>query len=242
MKLLIDVGNSRIKSALHRDGEINAFDAVESADNKPPSCWSTIDRPDAVFVSSVAGPLVDKKITEWVENAWGLKPRFAAVRENAAGVRTSYEDPSKLGVDRWLAAIAGYELAGNAACVVDAGTALTIDIIDGDGVHLGGSISPGLALMVSSLSSNTAQLSLDEIAISNRIATNTAEAISGGCIDAVVGGIELMRRRLQDDMQLVARWFITGGGAPVIISRSTIEFTHVPDLVLRGLLLAENAS
>jgi type III pantothenate kinase len=236
--LLIDAGNSRIKSALWREGRIEFVESVETGSSHPPAAWHSLGSPERILASSVAGPAVETRITEWTKSAWSLIPEFAKVRRTAAGMNTRYEDPARLGVDRWLAALAAYHLAGGAAVVVDAGTALTIDVIDAGGTHLGGSISPGLSLMAKSLTHNTAHLRLHSLIASDDVATNTAVAISTGCRDAVAGGIERMRDKIRRSLVGDMHWYITGGEAQIVMTASSIDFQHVPDLVMRGLVLA----
>ncbi len=238
MILLVDAGNSRIKSARSADGDITLLEPVPTASREPPAAWCELDPPQRVLVSSVAGADVGAMIRQWVKQLWSLDAAFASVRESAAGMTTRYDKPSQLGVDRWLAAIAGYHLAGGAACVIDAGTALTIDIVDQAGVHLGGTIAPGLALMVDSLTRNTAQLQLDAFTPGDAIATNTAAAISGGCRDAFAGGIERMYAKTTCELGADIPCFVTGGEAGVIMDSCALPLRAVPDLVLRGLALA----
>ena len=121
---------------------------------------------------------------------------------------------------------------------LDAGTALTLDYVSGNGVHLGGSIAPGLNLMLDSLTRNTARLYLDRVQPTNGIATNTASAISTGCIDALIGGIERALNNFSATQNEQPQWLITGGGAAQIMELCQVKFRHVPDLVLQGLALA----
>jgi len=237
--LLIDAGNSRIKSSLLRDGEFVPLEPVDTSSIDPPAAWRSLQAPNRVIASSVAGSLTDAKIRAWSTDLWGLEPSFARVRANAGGMTTRYDHPEQLGVDRWLAALGGYHLVGGAVCVVDAGTALTVDVVDAAGMHLGGSISPGVSLMIKSLTHNTARLRLDKLEPAGGIATNTAAAISTGCIDAVAGGIERMKQRVTTELNCEPRWLITGGEAQILMQTCAIDFEPVPDLVLRGLLLAE---
>lgn len=238
---LIDAGNSRIKSGLWDDGSIAYVSAIETAAAAPPAHWQTLERPSSVAVSNVAGAAIAAKLTAWVAALWSIEPTFVTVRREAAGVVTRYDNVEQLGVDRWLAALAAFRIAGGAAGVIDAGTALTVDVVDGDGVHLGGSISPGLSLMVESLTRNTARLRLDSIERTDSVATNTTNAISTGCSDAVAGGIERIRQRVKELLGGEPLWIITGGEAPSVMEIAKIEFRHVPDLVLRGLALAAGA-
>lgn len=236
--LLVDAGNSRVKSGLWTDDSLSLLGTIETHANDAPADWGSIPRPSRVFVSNVAGAAVAAKLRNWVQAAWSIEPTFAAVRREAAGVVTRYEDVSQLGVDRWLAALGGYDLARGAVAVVDAGTAITLDIVNADGVHLGGSIAPGLSLMVESLTHNTARLRLETIERTDSVATNTAAAISTGCIDAVAGGIERMRDKVDELLGGEPRWIITGGEATMIMELCAVRFQHAPDLVLRGLALA----
>ena len=236
--LLIDAGNSRIKSGLWERGAITPLSSIDTQASTPPSDWLRIDRPASVVISNVAGAATALKLAAWTEAAWSLMPNFAAVRREAAGVSTRYERIEQLGIDRWLAVLAGYDLAGGAAGIVDAGTAITIDIVNVNGMHLGGSILPGLSLMVESLAQNTARLRLATIEHNNGVAINTTMAISTGCIDAVCGGIERMRQKAQAVLGREPLWIITGGEASIVMEISEAQFQHVPDLVLRGLALA----
>ncbi|MFT4564156.1 MAG: type III pantothenate kinase [Gammaproteobacteria bacterium] len=238
--LLIDAGNSRIKSAAYTNGTMEPYSSVRTESASLPVQWQEAPMPASVVVSNVAGAEVEAKLTRWTLDAWALKPKFVQVSREAAGMRTQYDDPTKLGVDRWLAALAAYRLAGRAVVVVDAGTAITLDVVSGLGVHLGGSITPGLELMVDSLTRSTARLRLDSIEQTDGIATNTASAISTGCIDAVVGGIERKARAISASLDVAPDWVITGGGAAQIMKYCHLEFRHVPDLVLQGLVLAAN--
>ena len=88
----------------------------------------------------------------------GRPPEFASSTDTAAGVRNGYSNPAQLGVDRWLAVIGAFHRHRDACCVVDAGTALTIDGVDATGQHLGGFIVPGPRLMVESLLTGTSDL------------------------------------------------------------------------------------
>ena len=73
--------------------------------------------------------------------------RFSPVRrDSACGLRNGYRDPAQLGVDRWLAMCAAWQQFPGSLCVVDAGTAVTIDVVAADGAHSGGLILPGVCL------------------------------------------------------------------------------------------------
>lgn len=132
----------------------------------------------------------------------------------AAGVKNSYERPGKLGADRWLAVVSAYNKYRCALLVVDAGTALTLDVVAADGVHLGGYILPGRGLMLSSLFSGTSKIAESEhLAFSELTPVNTQQAVSGGvdlaCLGAVVAQAERMQGLFGEHYAVV----LTGGDA-----------------------------
>lgn len=243
MKVLIDIGNSRIKAGLLRGTVIRGLKPCEWRKVPPQSAWtavlSGVAKPEAVYVSNVAGNAIAMALNAWVKDRWDIAPRFVTVRRECAGVRTCYDRPAQLGIDRWLAAIAGFHLAHGPACVIDAGTALTVDVVTGAGVHVGGMIAPGLGLMAKSLTQGTAQLALDEVQSINDFATNTAGAISFGCREAMAGLIARVAQRWRDALDETPSWYVTGGEADAIIDLSPVALEKVSDLVLQGIAIVE---
>src|SRR6185436_9837669 len=104
----------------------------------------------AVYASNVAGPHVRNWLDEWT-GARGIEVQWLTSRHEQCGVRNAYGEPSQLGTDRWASLIAAWRFVRGAALVVNAGTAVTIDMLDATGVFRGGVILPGLALMASAL-------------------------------------------------------------------------------------------
>ena len=159
MILVVDIGNSRIKWAyatgqgLVDPGEIPheglAATALQAFDQGAPA---DVER---ILAVNVAGEAIGSAFTMHAERRWGLTPQFAATAREAHGVRCGYADPSRLGADRWVALIAAYRLAGGAACVIDAGTAVTLDAVDVRGRHLGGLILAGPKVVAAALDRRT---------------------------------------------------------------------------------------
>lgn len=247
MMLLIDIGNSRIKAGQCLRGDIRQLKPCEWRKAQPQDCWGSVlqglPRPERVMVSNVAGNAIATALKAWVGERWQLEPEFVTVRQDFAGIHTRYDRPAQLGVDRWLAALAGFHLAKGPCCVIDSGTALTVDIVTDEGQHIGGLIAPGLNLMVRSLTQGTAQLALDEVQSVDCFATNTAAAISLGCREAVAGLITRVAERLARDVPGEPAWFVTGGEAKTIEELSPLPLKRVPDLVLQGLrIVAEHGA
>lgn len=245
MMLLIDVGNSRIKAGVHELGMIKSLKPCEWRKRPLAACtelFERMERPERVLVSNVAGNAIATALKSWLAEHWRLEPEFMTVTQKFAGMFTHYDRPTQLGVDRWLAALAGYERAGGAACVIDAGTALTVDVVTQHGAHLGGLIAPGLSLMARSLTQGTAQLALDRVQAIDRFATNTAGAISLGCREAVAGILARVALRWRDEIGEAPVWYATGGEAEIIKELSSFPVEIVPDLVLQGIAIVAEHS
>jgi len=241
MMLLIDIGNSRIKAGQWQRGAIHQLKPCEWRKAQPADAWANVlqglPRPERIVVSNVAGNAIATALNAWVAERWGMTPEFVTVQQDVAGLRTRYDRPAQLGIDRWLAALAGFHLAKGACCVIDSGTALTVDIVTAQGEHIGGLIAPGLGLMARSLTQGTAQLALDEVQSVDRFATNTAAAISLGCREAVAGLILRVAERLRRDFEGEPTWYVTGGEAGTIEELSPVQLHKVQDLVLQGLAI-----
>lgn len=195
MDLLVDIGNSRVKwgyndirlepgvPVIHQDSDFEA---------RLFSTWRALPKsPQRMAISCVASnPVLDQVKTI----ALDLWPSLSIIQAHsvaeAYGVRNAYEFPEKLGVDRWLCLIAARHYWSEPVCIVDCGTAITIDVMDRNGCHLGGLICPGLTLMKQSLSNGTANLQLSAQSGLPVLARNTSDAIDNGALYAVIGMIK----------------------------------------------------
>ena len=153
--LLVDIGNTRIKWSVLRADKLGRQKAMEhvglSARDLERQLFATrgITR---VVAASVASARLNRLLAATCRRKTGLNCEFVASARNAVGLTTRYKEPWRLGVDRFMAVIAAYHIArARGACVVDVGTAMTVDLVDPLGVHLGGAIIPGPELMVGSV-------------------------------------------------------------------------------------------
>ena len=164
MTLLVDVGNTALKWALLEDealvlrGRLNVTEL--SSDAALEQQWAVLAPPRRVLIASVAATPVTVQISTWCRERWQSEILTVQAQADSFGVRNAYRDPGRLGVDRWLAMVAARARGSEAACVVDCGSAVTVDVLDKEGAHLGGLIVPGLEMMKVSLGS-CAQISLD---------------------------------------------------------------------------------
>ncbi|MGE0483081.1 MAG: type III pantothenate kinase [Gammaproteobacteria bacterium] len=239
MWLLIDIGNTRIKSAYWSAGILEAGPVFPSHAPHTFDGWANLRQaPARVLVSNVAGAEIAGSLARAVLALWGVNAEFVTPCARLGDFSTRYREPARLGVDRWLAALAAWRDCAGACCVLDMGTALTADIVTADGVHLGGLIAPGLELMRTALTRGTAQLQSERIEAVPGFADNTADAISLGCWSAVSGLLDEVRARLATTAGCGnARWYLTGGGAPALTRMVDWPCHDDPWLVLRGLVV-----
>ena len=236
MKLLVDLGNTRLKWATETQAQLSSVTAM---DYRQPDflqnliqLWQTLPPPEIVAIATVANRQLLQDLLQLCQQLW---PQAQYVlpesTDSAFGVSNAYHQPEKLGIDRWLALIAAHHIYPGFTCVVDCGTAITIDVLNVDGLHRGGVIVPGLRLMQQALATNTADLGFNRQAHQIALAQHTDAGIANGVLAAAVGAIETICQQLDGEFQLL----MTGGDADVIASALSIPSTIDVELVLKGL-------
>ena len=238
MIVCIDSGNSRIKWAVHADGNWLAQGALTHADVNQLAELPARYQPTQVIFSNVAGAAAASAIRAAL-SAWQDRLSEARSAAAACGVSNGYENPLQLGVDRWSALIGARALTRAPCLVVMAGTATTIDTLDGEGRFCGGLILPGIHLMQRALSRDTAALPL----ASGQYVPypkNTDDAIVSGCLEAQAGAVE---RAFQCIAHLPnALCLLSGGAAPSLAPLLHIPHQRIDNLVLEGLARMSQAS
>jgi type III pantothenate kinase len=236
MTLLIDIGNSRLKWGWSREGQIVSGPALVNDKINLTTLldlWQQIPRPDQLVVSCVSASHLLEQVQKTACELWpAINIISATSQANAFGVVNSYQQPEKLGVDRWLSIIAAYRQYREAICIVDCGTALTIDLLAADGRHQGGFIVPGLTLMKKSLAQGTQALQHVTKSYIFEPANNTDAAIYNGTLAACCGLIEHVLSKQSQNVRLI----LTGGDAVAIANQLAVASIVDQDLVLRGLL------
>ncbi len=231
--LLLDVGNSRLKWALVRDGTWLQQGAINIADLEDlPLLFEKLPAPHRILASNVAGP----EAAQLIRSACAIWPspvEFITAEAEQCGVRNSYAQPAQLGSDRWAALIAAWRRVGTACLVVNCGTATTIDALSDGGEFLGGLILPGLEMMRQSLIAGTALVRAPRGSWSN-FPRNTADAVYSGTIQATVGAI---RQQYELLGTAGAPCLLGGGAGDDIEARLALPCLRVNDMVLQGLQL-----
>ena len=248
MLLVLDIGNTRLKWAGFENGVIVSRGAIFLAEVEHFIERAGFDRtpPERVVGSHVAN-MTSKDRVERQFAALNVPLTWIASTPAACGVVNRYDEPARLGTDRWAAIVAAWT-RGLAPCIVAcAGTALTVDQLDERGHFLGGAIVAGYHAMLGGLAGNTAALSVDAGDWTAQ-PTNTRDALATGAIDAMVGAIEHGHQRLKARLfgrgiQQVPKIILTGGSGYRLLAHLPAGNAVIDSLVLEGVyLLAKSAS
>ncbi len=237
MNLLVDIGNSRLKWAISAQDGLAVSVAMLNhalAEEHLIDVWRDLPKPDQLAIACVSARRLVGITRAAADALWpGIAVIEATSEAQAFGVKNAYAQPEKLGVDRWLALLAARRHYTLPACIVDCGTAITLDLLDASGQHLGGMICPGLRLMQKSLSAGTEALDYDDSVFTVGPANATGAAIYSGVLSAAAGLIEHVFYAQPKPCRLL----LTGGDAPVIADQLGCPCRIDADLVLRGLSL-----
>ena len=230
MILEIDVGNTRIKWRTLQNGGTCDRGALPKEELEK---W-LLDMgqqkvPGKVRFSCVANRDIVKKLAEQVSQ-WGCPLQEATTSHDAAGVCCGYDDPGTLGVDRWLAVVAAFNEFSRPCVVVDAGSAVTVDIVNGDGQHLGGYIVPGLGMMRQSLFEGTSQVKVDDFTEESiEPGCSTKQAVANGSLLMIKAMIESATELLKSEIGS-AQIVITGGDGDYlmkVLGDQAVSYTHL---------------
>jgi len=245
MLFAIDIGNTNIDLGLFDQNQLVAKETIPSFQANKTSHEKSVngfllnntkrETIKGALISSVVRDLGTKFVSycesndivaQQVDTNWDL------------GLAISYDPPEHVGIDRLLSATAAFDMAPSKHSVIiaDAGTAITVDIVDSSGNFLGGSITPGLNLMNQALKSGTSLLTNVELEEAPLLpARNTPEGIRSGILYGAASAIEGIGLRLAETV-LTPSWFvITGGDGPMLFPHVKKIDKYVPNLVLYGL-------
>lgn len=237
MQLVVDMGNTRLKWASVENGCLSAGNPLLNTDINAQSLykrWHALPTPKCLVIACVTANQWLNEVIKTARDLWHNMPIvYASAPAHGFGVSNAYPQAEKLGVDRWLALIAARYFYTSPVCVVDCGTAITIDLMNADGQHTGGFISAGLTLMKQALAFGTDALPFAEQHYGIQPARATEAAIYAGTLLAAVGLIKQVLAGQSTPITLL----LTGGDAELIATHLTIECFVYPDLVLRGLAI-----
>lgn len=252
MTLLIDIGNTRVKLAVLRDGAVAFLQAIDTGNaqvlkDKLSQVIQTQNTPiHACIAVSVGHP----EINQTVERV--LAPiRIQWVRPSAAaaGVANGYPDPSQLGADRWVSMIGltrHYSLPHRPIVLASFGTATTVDTLSPDNQFKGGLILPGVSMMHASLAHGTANLP-NAVGALTPFPTDTVSAITSGIVAAQIGAVLRQVQLAHETYNQLPEVCVTGGAWLTVAdelrrAHQTQSVKELPHVVLDGLgILASQA-
>ena len=244
--LLLDLGNSAPKWAVGSGGAVCSPTRRISYKACAEPCalaarlnraWPESAPPGRILAASVAGEELEAGLEAELQRYCGVRILWLRSTPEALGVRNGYEEPAELGADRWAAILAAHARAPGGACIVDAGTAVTVDALAPGGEHLGGAIFPGRTILGQSLTERASRLpSMSRGSCPAIPARTTREAMAGG----VHVGYQAAVRGMIDEVCSAlppegARVLITGGDAAEVAAMLGDNAEQVPSLVLEGI-------
>ena len=251
--IAIDIGNTNIHIGLFLEGKEEYIKSIPGGSrtkltNCLKSAWEKIPviesskekKRNGVIVISSVKPAWTKIIKEIAQRS--LDEEILIIGKDIPLPMTLWVDePEKVGTDRVISAAAAYDVVGDAVVVADFGTAVTIDLVDQNGIFLGGVICPGFEISAKALRDYTAQL--PNIKITKPKAPygkNTVDAINCGLYYSIVGALQEIIRRYAEKFGKWPQTIITGSGAKVIAGDCEFIDNYVPNLVVKGIVLAYN--
>lgn len=247
MRLLVDLGNTRAKWRL--DGAGGPIGSGAHAHVEPGfgeavlAAWRVLPSPRELVLASVGPAPARGTLLEVAREAFGPTPvREARTAARFGDVRIAYAEPSRLGVDRFLALVAAHRRAPRDQLVVGIGTALTVDALGADGRHHGGLIAPSPALMQQALVGATAGIRPAGPGAIVELAADTADAIASGSWQAAAGLVERVLARSGTWAKTTPAVLLAGGDAMALAGLLGTGVELAPDLVLEGLDLWADGS
>ena len=235
MCLLIDIGNTRIKWQQRDDKDILLTDSILVEEFMDVD-FSSIKSIDKIIVSNVNHSIVLDKLKEILSKF--KCPIIETTPISNEYLINDYEDHKTLGIDRWLTALGAWKLYQRPLLVINAGTAITIDLVELDKeskAHFkGGMILPGVAISLAVLNNST-NLIDTEIGKSQYPSLNTKDAVTTGIMTSIQGAVNLVCRKLPSSLPIL----LTGGDANLIYEQAEDDWKSriklEGDLIFEGL-------
>jgi type III pantothenate kinase len=247
--IVVDVGNHHVKFARLGSADISAFPddlpVLRLSSTRTPleelAAWLPAGR--AVWcVASVSRP-VEARLADWVADQRPAD-NYLRLTNDLLPIEIRVEQPERVGTDRLLAALAAASLGTNdrPAIVIDAGSAITVDLVAADGAFEGGAILPGFEMMATALAQQTDQLPLIEPSDSTDpppvVGKSTVQAIRSGLFWSHIGAVRELVERISAGLDAPPEIFVAGGDAAVLAGFLDGAPRVIPNLVFQGILIA----
>ncbi len=247
--LAIDIGNTRLKWAMYEAPHPGAAllaqgaEFLEQIERLADGPWSSLPAPTSMLGCAVASEAARQRVHEQIDQmlGWDVMAQWVVPSAAEAGVRNGYDQPLRLGADRWVAMIGARHRilqrgTARPLVVVMVGTAVTVDALDEQGQFLGGLILPGHGIMLHALETGTAGLHVPTGVVSP-FPTNTSDALTSGGTYAIAGAVERMYQHLYLRCHMEPACIMAGGAGWKMVPSMTRPFELVDNLVFEGLLV-----
>ena len=236
MIVLIDIGNTRTKYSIVNNNKRSKQQAVSNGYLTESFLIENFIDASRIIVASVNHYKLTNKLSAWCKKN-KIECQQVVSEKNKGKVISGYQEPSQLGVDRWLALIGTAELFPNrSALIIDAGTATTIDYISAAGQHQGGWILAGIKALVSCVLTETAHVKVEDNEKESLVfGINTSENVHNAAWAATVGAVNLAISQIQARDLILDEVIITGGNGKLLSSLASHQNTVIEELVFFGL-------
>jgi len=249
--IAIDIGNTNVTVGLFLEGVEQFIKSIpggsrtqltkclESAWERIPFAKASRQRKrDGVVIVSSVNDRWTEVVAEIADDGLGEKIRLIG-RDIPLPMPVWVDEPMQVGTDRVVSASAAYDTVRDAVVVADFGTAVTIDLVDVNGVFRGGVICPGFDISAGALQRNTARL--PKISVhrpAEPYGKNTNDAINCGLYYSAVGTLEEVIRRYAEKIGKWPHTVVTGAAAGMLRDDCGFIDSFVPDLAVKGIVLA----
>lgn len=237
----VSVGNSRTRIGAFIEGELQECATYRNeresvlAEALTQAYTPLAEREDAVVLLTSVNDPAAKKIEQQITSSLGMQVSRVE-RDLTIPIGRQVDDDSQVGEDRLLNAAAAFDVLKQACVVVDAGTAITVDFVDGAGTFHGGAIAAGAQLQLDALNDRTHQLPEIEIGRPHEpIGHNTVEAMKSGVYYGLRGMVRELVERYAEQIGAFPMVVATGGDGNLLFRDYELIDRVIPNLTMMGL-------
>ena len=244
MKLLIDIGNTTTSAGLWKNGKLSMVN--NSNNNK---LFLTLKKYlkkeiDKILFTSVIGAKENKVIIDKLKKIYKCRAKQIKSSSALLDVFNGYVQPQKLGDDRWVTIVASSLLYRKPLMIVDCGTAISIDMVNSKGIHLGGYILGGFDGYSKSFKNayhlKNIKIKEDPRSQKKCFPKKTEDAITEGYLLMVISAIESTYNQIKKNQKVFPELLISGGYGKIISTKLSIKNKYEPNLVLKSIGFIEN--
>jgi len=246
--LAISIGNSRTRLGTFLDGKLIESQAIDNSNGAAfagaiDEAFAPLRSHDdtAILLASV-NPAMEEGIRSHLGKQTN-KPVWRVDKDLPIPVGRQLDPETLVGDDRLLNAAAAYDTLKQACIIVDAGTAMTVDLVDGAGTFHGGAICPGAQMMLNALHGRAAQLpELELTPPRGAIGHSTTEAMLSGIFHGVRGMVRELTEQFAEQIGTYPTVIATGGDADLVFGHYELVDRVVPELTMMGMLVTLRTS